>query len=470
MREKYGALIKDLFYFTLSTFIPKAISFFLVPLYTNCLTPTEYGIADLISTSVSLIIPILTVDISDAVMRFTIEDKEDKRPFNISLFIIINSVIFMCSLFLLNIVFDVFKVNYSLVLFFLMNYISISIYGVCISYIRAEGQVKLLSIISTINTSVTVFSNIVLLLILRMGLTGYLVSTCAGYIIADIIILFRYKNAISICNRTILDKQITQKMIGYSAPLVAANISWWINSSSDRYIVAGLCGVKTNGIYSVSYKIPTILQLLQSVFSQAWLLSAFREYDKTDGDKYVSNIYELYYVAMSLSCGLLILFDIPLAKFLYAKEFFEAWKYVPFLLVSVVFISHAGFFESLLSLRKKTRTIAITTIIGAISNIFMNFVLIPYLGALGAAIATALGYLLMWLTRIRPVMREYYFDVKWRKLFIICVLLVFEALLLLSRQNYFLCILTYTLLCLLNIDVIKKICTKAKNILLENKI
>ena len=81
MNSKYHNLIKDLFLFAISVFIPKAISFFLVPLYTNCLTTKEYGIVDMIGTTTGLIIPFLTLDINDAVLRFTIEKKTEKKTF-----------------------------------------------------------------------------------------------------------------------------------------------------------------------------------------------------------------------------------------------------------------------------------------------------------------------------------------------------------------------------------------------------
>ena len=99
---KYRSLIKDIFLFAISTFIPKAISFFLVPLYTNCLSTIEYGVADLISTTTSLIIPILTLDVNDGVMRFTIESKKDSRPLKIAIDWIIKSIILIFILLFIN--------------------------------------------------------------------------------------------------------------------------------------------------------------------------------------------------------------------------------------------------------------------------------------------------------------------------------------------------------------------------------
>ena len=67
------------------------------------------------------------------------------------------------------------------------------------------------------------------------------------------------------------------EMLKYCVPLIVTVIGWWINSASDRYVVAFICGVSANGLLSVSYKIPTIINTLQAIFTQAWQISAINE-------------------------------------------------------------------------------------------------------------------------------------------------------------------------------------------------
>ena len=77
-RKKYIFIKKSDTVF-LASFLPKTISFFLVPLYTNCLSTTEYGTADLLINTVSLCVPILTLVVQDAVMKFTLDNQHDKK-------------------------------------------------------------------------------------------------------------------------------------------------------------------------------------------------------------------------------------------------------------------------------------------------------------------------------------------------------------------------------------------------------
>lgn len=78
-------LVKNVLLFALSNFVPKVLSFLLVPVYTSYLTTQDYGTSDLIITTASLVVPIFTVSIDNAVIRFTIENKQDKRAYRIAI-------------------------------------------------------------------------------------------------------------------------------------------------------------------------------------------------------------------------------------------------------------------------------------------------------------------------------------------------------------------------------------------------
>ena len=73
--NRYRYLLKNIGLLTLSSFATKLLSFFLVPLYTNILSTTEYGTYDLFNTTIGVLLPILTLNIQEAVMRFSIDSK-----------------------------------------------------------------------------------------------------------------------------------------------------------------------------------------------------------------------------------------------------------------------------------------------------------------------------------------------------------------------------------------------------------
>lgn len=75
---KYKYLLKNIGLLTLSSFATKFLSFFLVPLYTNILSTTEYGTYDLFNTTIGVLLPLLTLNIHEAVLRFLL-DKNNNR-------------------------------------------------------------------------------------------------------------------------------------------------------------------------------------------------------------------------------------------------------------------------------------------------------------------------------------------------------------------------------------------------------
>ena len=77
--NRYKYLIKNIGLLTLSSFATKLLSFFLVPLYTNILTTTEYGTYDIFHTTISVLIPILTLNVQESVMRFALDKKYNRE-------------------------------------------------------------------------------------------------------------------------------------------------------------------------------------------------------------------------------------------------------------------------------------------------------------------------------------------------------------------------------------------------------
>lgn len=195
-------------------------------------------------------------------------------------------------------------------------------------------------------------------------------------------------------------KNLIVELQKFGFPLIFNKIGWWINSSSDRYIVTLMLGATANGIYTVSYKIPTMLTACSDIFTQAWQLSAIRDFDADDKDNFVADMYELYNGFLVIVCSILIIFTIPFAYLLYAKDFFIAWRYVTPLMISFIFGGLAGFLGSIFTAVKDTKIFSYSTMIGAVVNTVLNFILVYYMEIMGAAIATLISNVVIWLIRL----------------------------------------------------------------------
>lgn len=260
------------------------------------------------------------------------------------------------------------------------------------------------------------------------AVVGYFVANCLSFASTDLYLLIKLK-IWKVISWKPENRSLKKEMVAYSVPMGLGNIGWWINNVSDRYIVTWICGLAANGVYSVAYKIPSLLSMFQQIFNQAWTISAVKEYDQ-DSSEFYSTIYKAYNMCMVITCAGLILFDKVIAKILFGADFYEAWKYAPFLMISVVFGALVQLLGGIFSAAKESKAFGNTILIGAAANTVMNVAFVYACGPLGAAIATSLSYMLIWVLRLYKVTRQMKLDISLIRDALSYVLLYLQATLL----------------------------------------
>ena len=420
MREKYIFFIKNMSILTISNFVSKILVFLMLPLYTNVLTTQEYGTIDIISTTINLSIPIFTLSISEAILRYTMEKNVKKEE------VLKESLKVIVKGFLILLVFSpitiFFKLPLIYVVIFLIYYLTTAIANALSYYTKGTNNLKLLGISNIIRALLLVSLNCLMLLVLKLNIIGYYISLIVSDIIFILILLIPVlKNK---QKRIKQNNQLAKEMKSYSKPFIINSISWWINNASDKYLVLFFCGINLTGIYSIAYKIPSMLEVVQNIFSQAWQISAIKEYKSKEAEAFFSTMYKYYNFILIMTVLIILLFLKSISKILFAKEFYVAWKFVPFLLLAILFGALSGFLGSLYSANKDSKMYAKSTLIGAISNIILNLILIPIFNAYGAAIATFISYLVVWIIRVKNIKKYLEMKIEHKKNTIIYLLLI----------------------------------------------
>lgn len=432
--KKYKYLFKNVGLLTISNFGSKILSFLLVPLYTSLLTTGEYGTYDLYVTTASLMAPVLTLNIVDSVMRFSLDENSRKNEvFTVGFRDVLRAVIIFAVLVALNYGFGIIGVFNQYPGYFILYFILSIFYDLLSQFARGMEQILDLAIAGILNSVTLLSLNILFLSVLKLGLDGYFLANCIGFAIPILYLSLRLK----IWNKIVFrfkNKVLKKDMERYSRPIIFNTISWWINNVSDRYVVTWLCGVDDNGVYSVAYKIPSILNAFQTIFSQAWTLSAVKEFNE-EGAKFYSDVYKIYNAGMVLICTVLIAGDRLIARILFANEFFEAWKYAPFLMISVVFGALSGLLGGIFSAAKQSKAYAKTTVLGAAINTVLNILLVWQMGPVGAAIATMVAYIIVWIARIIESRKIVKVDINFRKDGLSYVLLIVQSALLICIEH-----------------------------------
>ena len=428
--NKYQTLAANTILMSVGTFGSKLLVFLMVRFYTGYLTPAEYGTADLITQTANLLIPLVSLDITDAVFRFAAERRGGRtEAFSVGLRVItLGSAGLLLVIALLQGVPAVRAYGFLLASFVIAS----CCHALCAHFVRARGNTALFAAQGFFNTALFIGLNVLFLAVFHWGIRGYVLSTTVANLITTGLLVFRARlwRYAGLAPRRGLRRQ----MLRYCIPLIPTAVFWWIMGVSDRYMVKWFLGSDANGIYAVAYKIPTILTILATVFMDAWQLSAIAE---SDGDRqahlrFYGRIWDAFASAVFLCAGGIIALSPLMIRLLAEETYYSAWQYIPVLTLSMAAAAFSNFMGSVYVVTKQSKASFWTSLVGAGSNIVLNLWLIPQIGLQGAA-ATFLSCLAVFLIRLVNARQLLPFPLSGRKLALGVGILLLQTLFLLFR-------------------------------------
>lgn len=421
-------LLNNTFLYAVGSFGSKILSFLIVPLYSYYVMPDALGYYDVIITTLSLLQPIIILQLSDGVYRWLMSSKtnyERKAIIATTIRILINNVIIASIIFIiLNII---CKFQYAIWILLLM--VLQCIYPVMQQIIRGLQKNKLYAFCGILYTAVMLLVNCIGLILLKSGIEILFISQIIANIVC-VIIIFASIPEIRIDIREKMDRQTGVDLLKYSAPLIPTNICWWIVNSSDRYIILWFLGNASNGIYSMANKFPTILSIITNVFYLAWQESALREYESENRDEFFSDIFSQYSRVLFTTALFLIPATKLFIKYMLAASYGTAWYYSGFLFLAVIFNSLNSFLGLGYQISKETKKSLYTTIIAALINIVINVALISNIGLIAASLSTFIAYLTLFVIRICHTRRYYKLSINWKKFLSYLVISILEVVVL----------------------------------------
>ena len=396
--NKYKKLGRNTALFIIGNFTQKILGFFLVPIYTSFMSTEQYGTADLVVTLVSMLWPLCTIVINESCFRFLLDKNAEKKQIISSCFWI--NIIGICLFLLispLGLFFSTIRGYYPIIVVYFIVYTIESF----LSY-TSRGLEKITELVigGIISTVVTIVCNVLFIVVLDYGVIGYLIGYILGMTASSLWYLFKVGIASNLISPLKINKNLTRDMIRYSLPMTPNSISWWISNSSDRILVTYYCGAGMNGIYSVAYKIPSLLSVISSVFVNAWQISAVEEFGSEENRRFFSNVYRKYLAVNICGTSFLILCVRIISHILFSANFFSAYLIAPYLLLGAVFKTLSAFLGSVYTSSKNTKMLFYSTMAGAVINIVLNVVFLKTMGVVGAAVATLISYFIVWLVRI----------------------------------------------------------------------
>ena len=436
--SSYRKLFSNTLTFAIGSFSSKILVILLIPIYTNALSKAEGGITDVLTQIANWAIPIASVTIAEAVIRFGLDKAYDKKAV-----FTIGNVVCLGGLGAFGVLMFIFTIagvaknylgTYGMILYLYIFMSSMkTLYS---TYVRALERVKLFAVNGIITTLFTLLFNVLFYMVFPkdyafFGIGGVFASPVAKYLLAvllsdfiSIIFLIFTAKLWKHFDRASWNRDLLRTMLQYSVPLIPAQLLWLITNSSDTFMTTYIMGENYNGVLSAAYKIPNIVATVYLMFGQAWNMSAITENDSKDRDQFYEKVFDFNQSLIYILAGGCLLVIQPLTNILIGAEFHDSIRYSPILIYSTVFSCFTTFMGSIYIATKKSKRSLFTSFISGAVNVGVNLLLIPRIGLYGPAISTVVAYLAVFVARVFDSRKLIPFRIDWRKLVFNNIILV----------------------------------------------
>lgn len=429
--NRYKKLLSNTVVFAVGTFSSKVLVYLLVPLYTYCLTQQQFGVTDILQQTGNLLLPLVSMGMTNAVIRFGLDKSIRKTDVFTSgvIAVLFGTVMLIAVSPFLRLI--SFLQGYVLLL--VVFSVTSTLRSLCSQFVRARGMVRLFALDGILSTLSTLLLTILFLAGLRAGITGYILAiVCAD--ILSIVFLCLTARLPSYLKFKGLRRSVMRDMLRFSLPLIPNMVLWWITNVSDRYFIAYMLGEQANGIYAISYKIPSLIILVSGIFMNAWQISAITE--QKDRDRFYSRVAGMFTALLFLLASGILLMARFIMKIWVNPSYFEAWRYVPLLTIATVFTCLVDFLGSVYLVEKRSMRSLVTAAVSAGVNVVLNPILIPRFGPNGAAFATFVCYFVVFV--IRAIDTRRFIRIRWRltAMLLSLAILFAQTVILLNQPPY----------------------------------
>lgn len=416
-------IIKNTTLYTIGNILPQAAGFLLLPIYTRFLTPDEYGIIASMSVLGTILVVFFTLCVERSIPRlyFDHENENARRDFLGSITITLTAI----SLLVLLLIF-LFKRFISLIFasipfypyyVYLILTVFFSVFAfIPLTYFRINEEAH-----KFISLSISLFvlnTSLVLWFVcgLNQGAEGWLKGMLfANIIFFPLYIFILYK----IINLT-FDFSILKESLSFSIPMIPGMLSAWILNLSDRIFIERFFALSDVGIYSLGYTIAGGIAILTSGFLMAYEPMFYKlanSKNQIDAKAMLTKYNTAYLIIVIFIVFLVAFFSKEFVLLLMDPKFADAYTIIPIIALAFLFLQGTGPFNFMIYQSKKTKQAMYIGVSCAILNVMLNFLLVPKYGAYGAAYATLLSFIYLFIFGYWYAATKCYFiPVMWKKL------------------------------------------------------
>jgi O-antigen/teichoic acid export membrane protein len=441
MESQFKRLAGHTSIYGLASVLNASLGFILTPLYARNLGPTDFGTVTLFTITATFAATLFQIGTGSAIFRSIIQREIDKKIvlstafyFTLVLIVPLLGIFLLLSPSLSKLLFNTLPDRSLLLWLAFITAACDAVVTIPQAKLRIEERSILYSLLASGNFLLGVALNIYFVVGVHMGIRGIILANLlrAGtYCFVSILILIPDL-------RPIFSYTEVKELMRFGVPLIPISIAALILSVADRYFLQFYSSLTEVGIYSVGYKLGSVLQLPIGAFQIAWPTIMFAVY-KTPQAK---NFYSRLLTYFCLSLGFLSLFIAVFAReaihLIATPEYSSAWQIVPFVALSQVALGILYATAVGINVKRRPEHILLAWFTGVSVHIVLNFILIPRYGMMGAALSTLVGYCIVAVVATMVSLRLYDIPYQYKRLFklAIAITLVYSCNLLIPGEYF----------------------------------
>ena len=408
-------------WYTVCTFIFKAMAFLTTPFFARYMTKAELGSFTDFSSVASILLVITSFDLSQSIIRSKAEHEKDMDSYIwsiLSLSTIWTLIVYGVFLMFPGFFGDYLKIDWKYIHILFWYMLAAPPYTMLITKQRAFYQYKRFVLLTGIMAVSGTLLAFLLVLLMQDKLAGRIIGFYSPFIVfgAAIFVFLAFKG-----------RRIKTRYWSYATkiclPLVPHALSLHILGVSDVLLITRLCGEEYTAYYSIAYSAYHIASVLFDAMNKAWapwLIESLHAKNYKDIKK-VSKIYILIFAFLIV--GLLLLVP-EIILILGGSEYKPSIYCLPALLTSCSFLFIFTMYVNIEFYEKKTIGVSVATMIGTSANVILNLIFLrldPEHSFVIAAYTTLAGYIILFFLHyfiVKRMKMDHVYSIK----FILCIL------------------------------------------------
>ncbi len=414
--------LKDFGIYAIGNLGSKLITFLMIPLYTYFVEkPSDYGYFDLCLEFCLLLVPVVTLQLRDGAFRFLLETKDAHMRTKIVTFVyrtmFQTSLISILVALIISLIHPIRHLGLTVTMLIFMSW-----YEILAQVSRGLGNNKAFISIGLIASFGIGFFSLIFVAWFKMGIVGIFIANILARILSITIVEAWMKTFRQYFRIKVDVKAVSREIIKYSLPLIPVIMCGLLPPLSDRLFLKYFRGLELSGIYAVTVRLCGVIYTLSIIFYQTWQENAIQQYNSPDRDSFFSKVFNGYiYVFASVFIGYIFIIKICF-PWLIAQNYHESLIYLYPMGISWILIAISNYFYLPYQCAKDTKSAVPAVIILAITNIVLNYLLVPRLGMFGVISTSIIGYSIVTFYLWRDTRK--YFTLRFFKNTIVPILLI----------------------------------------------